>query len=192
MLEPYDAPAYAEGRISGLVGLSPSDPRRLGAEPAAALRAQLSQIERYADQVASLGLPLSLNHNDLHQNNVFSVDDRLRFFDFGDALLTQPLAVLLVPLQMLGRALGAGHADRRLRRVADAALEVWSDLAPASELRAALPAALELGRLVRVECWLRCSVSAMDADLAEWGEAAPGWLKTLLPYFGYVIDFADQ
>ena len=41
--------------------------------------------------MAALGLPPTLNHNDLHENNVFDVDGALRFFDFGDALVTEPL-----------------------------------------------------------------------------------------------------
>ena len=82
-------------------------------------------------EVAALGLPLTLNHNDLHENNVFDVDGRLRFFDFGDSLLTEPLGVLLIPLNILGDKLEADGDDPRLWRVADAALEVWSDLVPA-------------------------------------------------------------
>ena len=133
------------------------------------LRAHLPVVRRWAEQVASLGLPLTLNHNDLHENNVFDVDGRLRFFDFGDSLLTEPLGVLLIPLNILGEKLGADGDDPRLWRVADAALEVWTDHAPAAELRAALPAALQLGRLGRVESWVRCQPSLNDEQLAEWG-----------------------
>jgi Ser/Thr protein kinase RdoA (MazF antagonist) len=122
---------------------------------------------------------MTLNHNDLHENNVFDVDGRLRFFDFGDALVTEPLGVLLIPLNILGGRLEADSDDPRLWRVADAALEVWSDLVPAAELRAALPAALQLGRLGRVETWVRCQPSLSDDELAQWGPVAATWLGTL-------------
>ena len=94
----------------------PGDPRRLAPDVADRLRAHLPVVRRWAEQVAALGLPLTLNHNDLHENNVFDVDGRLRFFDFGDSLLTDPLGVMLIPLNVLGEKLQAD--DRRPTPVA--------------------------------------------------------------------------
>ncbi len=178
-LTPRQTPDYTAARIEQYAALEPGDPRRLEPEVADRLRAHLPVVRRWAEQVAALHLPLTLNHNDLHENNVFDVDGRLRFFDFGDSLMTEPLGVLLVPLNILGEKLGADGDDPRLWRVADAALEVWSDLVPAAELRAALPAALQLGRLGRVESWVRCQPSQNDEQLAEWGPVAVSWLGTL-------------
>jgi Ser/Thr protein kinase RdoA (MazF antagonist) len=178
-LGPGEAAEYVAARIEQHAALEPQDPRGLAPEVATRLRAHLPVVRRWAEQVAALGLPLTLNHNDLHENNVFDVAGRLRFFDFGDALLTEPLGVLLIPLNVLGERLGADGDDRRLWRVADAALEVWSDLAPVAELRAALPAALQLGRLGRVESWVRCQPSMSDDELARWGPVAATWLGTL-------------
>jgi len=101
------------------------------AERRAAVRAHLPVVGRWAEQVSALGLPTTLCHNDLHGNNVFDRHGELRFFDFGDALLMEPLAVLMIPLRMLaewGGSAAAGPDDRRLWRVAEAALEVWSSL----------------------------------------------------------------
>jgi hypothetical protein len=145
-----------------------------------ALCAHLPVVQGWAEEVAALGLPITLNHNDLHENNVFHVADGLRFFDFADSLLTEPLGVLLIPLNLLSGRLDAGPDDPRLWRVADAALEVWSDLAPMAALRAALPAALQLARLGRAESWARCCVSMDDRELAEWGSTVQQWLGTLL------------
>jgi hypothetical protein len=179
-LAPHEAHAYVAARVEQYAGLPDDDPRRLAADVADRLRARLPAVRRWAEQVAELGLPLTLNHNDLHENNVFDVDGRLLFFDFGDALVTDPLAILLVPLNILGEKLRAGPGDPRLWRVVDAALEVWSDLVPSAQLRAALPAALQLGRLGRVESWVRCQPSLSDEQLAEWGPVAAAWLGTLL------------
>ena len=175
-----DAPAYVEMRLEELAGRPPGDPMRLGEDEAAAVAAHLPAVRDWSEQVAALGLPVTLNHNDVHDNNVFAVGEDLRFFDFGDAMLTDPLSVLLVPLNMLADRLGAGPDDPRLHAVTDAALEVWSDLATMAELRRALPAALRLGRLSRLETWVRCCVSADAAELAEWGEAVPQSLAKLV------------
>jgi Ser/Thr protein kinase RdoA (MazF antagonist) len=179
-LPPDCAPDYVAARVEQYATLPAGDPRGLDDDVAARLRSHLPVVRRWAEQVSALGLPTTLNHNDLHENNVFDVDGWLRFFDFGDALLTEPLGVLLVPLNILGGKLEAGPDDPRLWRVADAALEVWSDLAPLAALRAALPAALQLGRLGRVESWVRCQPALPDDQLAEWGAAAATWLGTLL------------
>ncbi len=178
-LTPADAPGYVAARIEQYAALPGGDPRRLDDDLAVRLRANQPAVRRWAEEVGALGLPITLNHNDLHENNVFDVDGRLRFFDFGDSLMTEPLGVLLIPLNILGEKLGAGPDDPRLWRVAEAALEVWSDLVPLTTLRTALPAALQLGRLGRIESWVRCQPALSDDELADWGPVAAQWLATL-------------
>ncbi|MBI2243017.1 MAG: hypothetical protein HYU55_03375 [Nocardioides sp.] len=178
-LAPADCVGYVEERLEAFAALPPGDPRGLAAEQAAAVRAALPRVAGWADRVAALGLPLTLCHNDLHGRNVFEVRGELRFFDFADALLTEPLAALLVPLNVLARGRGLSPDDPQLARVADAALEVWSEHAPMAELRAALPAALQLARLARTESWIRCLASMDDAELAEWGDSAAYWLGSI-------------
>ncbi len=179
VLAPGDAVAYIEEQLESFAALPADDPRAMPAEDRAAVAAHLPIVAEWVDQVAALGLPLTLCHNDLHGNNVFDVGGELRFFDFADALVTEPLAVLLIPVHLLGRQLGAAPDDPRLRRVADAALELWSEHAPVAELRAALPAALQLGRLARLESWIRCTAPMNDAELAEWGDVAARWFASV-------------
>jgi len=178
-LGPAEATTYVATRTEQYAALPEGDPRRLDADAVARLRTRLPEVEAWADRLLGLGLPLTLVHNDLHGNNVFDIDGELRFFDFGDAMLMEPLAALLIPLDLLAFRLDARPDDPRLRRVADAALEVWSDLAPPAELRAALPAALRLARLGRTETWVRCTAALNDAELDEWGGAAARSLATL-------------
>ena len=59
-------------------------PRRDRGCSAFGLHRKVDAKLRVAGWVKELGLPLTLNHNDLHENNVFDVQGRLRFFDFGD------------------------------------------------------------------------------------------------------------
>jgi hypothetical protein len=193
-LAPQEAHDYVAARVEQYAGLPDDDPRHLGTDVADRLRAHLPVVRRWGDEVAALGLRLTLNHNDLHENNVFDVDGRLLFFDFGDALVTDPLGMLLVPLNILGEKLRAGADDPRMWHVANAALEVWSDLVPTAQLRAALPAALQLGRLGRVESWVRCQPSLSDEQLTEWGPVAASWLGTLVeqPPLGSVSGGRSQ
>jgi Phosphotransferase enzyme family len=179
VMRPQDAGEYVAARVETLASLPERDPRRLGAEVAGELHAMAPTIQGWGDQVAALGLPLTINHNDLHAHNAFMTASGLCFFDFGDAVVADPLAVLRVPVNVLTDHLDAPVDDVRVRDVAEAALEVWSDLVPMGELRAALPAALRLGRLGRVESWLRCTPSMDAAELADFGGHAAAWLGSL-------------
>jgi len=175
-LAPADVLPYVQQRLDEIAALPADDPRAF--EPGAAdrLEAALPSIAAAVDEVASLDLPLTLNHNDLHTHNVFEADGRMRFFDFGDAMLTEPLGALRVPLGGLAQRLEVPLDDARLLRAVEPALEVWSDLVPLPELRSALPSALRLGRLARCESWLRCMPSMTEQELGEYGEAGAYWL----------------
>ncbi len=174
-----EAETYVATRLEQYAALRPDDPRALTGDATERLRRALPQVRRWSEQLLSLGLPITLNHGDLHSNNVFALPTGMRFFDFGDALLSEPLAVLLTTMSSMRFHLYCGPDDPRLARVAEAAIEVWSDLVPRSELRAALGASLQLGRLARSESWARCLTTTTDEELAEFGAAAAYWLHDI-------------
>jgi hypothetical protein len=188
-LAPGDAAGYLRARIDQLAALPAGDPAHLGAADAARLHGVLPRLIRAGEELAALGLPVTLWHNDLHTNNVFACDGaRFVFFDFGDALLGSPLADLLIPLRFLAHA-GGGEfsplddpfADPGLTSVVEAAIEPWTDLAPAGDLRAAVGSALLVGALGRSESWRRAvSVDNPDA-VAAYGSASTEWLLELAP-----------
>jgi hypothetical protein len=142
------------------------------------------------ERLGALGLPDTLWHNDLHTNNVFDTRDGLVFFDLGDALVGSPLCDLLIPLRFLAHARGGefrvgddAFADAGLALVVEAAIEPWTDLAPAGELRRAVPAALLVGVLGRSESWRR----AVPTDHpGEYADASTAWLLELVSEAGAV------
>jgi Phosphotransferase enzyme family len=183
MSRPLDAPELIARRVEEYAALPADDPTRLDPADAERMRAVLPTIATWAEQVADVGLPLSLDHNDLHANNAFVPrpdEEHLRFFDFGDSVVGHPLCSLLIPLNVLGHELQVDDDDPRLLRVVDAYLEVWSDLVDASTLRAVVDPARQLGRLHRSESWRRVLRSADAAERAEFGDSPTVWLTTLL------------
>ncbi len=176
-MRPEDSEELVVERTEAFHALPVEDPRRLADDAVPAIRAALPELRRSVDVVSALGLPMALNHNDLHGGNVFATPGEvMRFFDLGDAMLTDPLGVLLIPLGHLHAQLECAPDDPRLWQVADAFVEVWSDLAPARELREALPHALRLARLPRHEAWVRATPPMSPAELADWGSASSDWL----------------
>ncbi|GAA3673355.1 hypothetical protein GCM10022237_36270 [Nocardioides ginsengisoli] len=179
-LLPADATTYVADAVGRLGALPPGDPRRLDPGVARRLEDLLPLVERWSDEVDELDLPITLLHNDLHPPNVVLTDTGPRFLDFADALLGEPLGGLTVPLTVARRDLGLRIDDPQLWRIADTALEVWSDVVPLPALRRALPAALQLGRLAKVEAWRRCVATMTPPEREQYGAAPADRLARLL------------
>ncbi|GAA4697450.1 phosphotransferase [Nocardioides nanhaiensis] len=180
LLAPGSHAAYAEQALEQLSTLPAEDPRHVGADEAAGLRASLPRVERWDEQVGALGLPLTVQHNDLHPGNAVAIEGRIAFFDFADAVVAGPLGALLRPLGALAEHLQRPATDPAVLDLAEPALEVWSDLAPPSALRAALPAALRLGMLQGLEPWLSFYPTMDEQDVRDWGPVAPMLLREAL------------
>ncbi|MBV2363077.1 hypothetical protein ACFPZ0_25895 [Streptomonospora nanhaiensis] len=110
------------------------------------------------------GIPASLDHVDLHLGNVFVLEGRYRFADWGDSVVAHPMASLMVPLAIARDQLNADARTRR--RLRDAFLEPWTAVWPAAELRAAVPRATRLAALSRCLAWSR-SFPEVRAPLAQ-------------------------
>jgi hypothetical protein len=139
--------------------------------------------ERYAAVCADLeaiGVPASVNHDDLHDNNVFAPAQpggHHRVFDWGDASVAHPFAVLLIALRVVEsqRKLQPGDAD--LLRLRDAYLEPWSGDFDRAELIEAVRLALRVGGVSRAQSYRAALLEGNAADLAEWGDGLPQWLR---------------
>ena len=127
-------------------------------------------FDDWCAELAADGLPASVQHDDLHDDNVFADG---RFFDWGDASVGHPFGSLLVTL----RSFGGSPAERiRLR---DAYLEVWGDLAGPAELLRSAELACRVGPVSRALAWQRCLRDAampLDDDVRT---AVADWLAEL-------------
>ncbi len=182
-VDPAAVASYVEARVAANAGLPPADTAHLPADDAARLRAALPEIARWGRELADGPLPVTLDHNDLHANNVFVPqpgEAHLRIFDFADAVVGHPFGSLLVPMNVLSGALEAAPDDPRLRRVVDAYLEPWTELADATTLRRLVPPALRLARLNRHESWRRVLDTVSADERAEYGHLQPFWLSKVL------------
>lgn len=63
-------------------------------------RAATPLVAALAERVAASGLPATVQHDDLHDGQVFvGPDGTTRLLDWGDTCVTHPFLVLAVPLQ---------------------------------------------------------------------------------------------
>jgi hypothetical protein len=109
-------PLYAElqvetaADVAELLAAGAPD-RRLAALPELAKEvvgdgALVRHVARLAGELAALGLPETIQHDDFHDGNVFVRDGRYVFFDWGDSCVSHPFFTLVVTLGSIAYARG--------------------------------------------------------------------------------------
>jgi hypothetical protein len=142
------APDY---RLELLPRLSAGLAATLGLPPPP--RGRLAEL---CEELAAGGLPETIQHDDLHDGNVFlRPTGGYAVFDWGDSCVTHPFASLAVLLDGIANTFGLAPCDRDLERIRDAYLEPWG--APRDLVRA-VAIARSLGRLTRALAWRRAGL----------------------------------
>ncbi|WP_435206802.1 aminoglycoside phosphotransferase family protein [Micromonospora sp. bgisy143] len=142
------------------------------------LRAELPAYAQRCRRLADLGIEATVQHDDLHDGNVFAGPTGYRYFDWGDASVAHPFGTLLVTLRSIRYATALSADDAGLARLRDAYLEAWTDRYDRHVLVEATDLAMNLGAVSRSLSWRR-ALDTTDPARAEYAEAVPGWLAEL-------------
>jgi Phosphotransferase enzyme family len=139
----------------------------------------------WCERLAAAPGTASLDHNDLHPWNMLvprlGQPDRVRFYDWGDAVIAHPFAAMLVPLTWTQRRLAASLHAPELTQIRDAYLHVFSDIAPHPQLVATLELACRVGKVARALTWTRAIAQSDPGQLDEQYANAPlACLRSLL------------
>lgn len=89
------------------------------------LRGFAPSFERLCAELAARGIPASIQHDDLHMNNVYVKDGRMRVLDWGDSSISHPFASLVCTFRFLEERNGLAPGDSWFARLRDAYLEPW-------------------------------------------------------------------
>ncbi|MFJ6199858.1 phosphotransferase family protein [Micromonospora sp. NPDC092111] len=152
-----------------------------GLDPAthARLREHLPRFAEDCRRLAAGGVPATLQHDDLHDGNIFVTPaDGYRFFDWGDASVAHPFGTLLVTLRSVAHTCSLPGGDPVLLRLRDAYLEPWTDRHDRATLREVAGLAMRVATVSRALSWRR-ALDTTDPGRAEYAEAVPGWLGEL-------------
>jgi Ser/Thr protein kinase RdoA (MazF antagonist) len=139
----------------------------------ARLRALVPRLTEAIDVVAALGVPDSVQHDDLHTANVCARGGRYRFIDWGDTCIAQPLLSLSIPLAVIGDRAPAARAR-------DAYLAPWTSLCPHDDLVAACDAAELLAQITGTLKWEVVSSGLTDEERVGYEDVVPRRLRRLL------------
>jgi hypothetical protein len=114
------------------------------------LRGFAPRFAELCRELATVEVPETLQHDDLHQANLFTKADRLRVLDWGDSSISHPFMSLVVTFRFLEETNGMGPGDPWFRRLRDAYLEPWG-----RGLEDVFALAIRAGAFVHAIAWAR-------------------------------------
>jgi hypothetical protein len=110
-------PSQYEDLVRRDLPLDPDEIRRL--------RDFAPRFARLCDELATHRMPETVQHDDLHQSNIYMQGGHLRVLDWGDASISHPFASLVVTFRFLEELNGLSPDDPWIARLRDAYLEPW-------------------------------------------------------------------
>jgi hypothetical protein len=152
----------------------------LGPERLLAVEEAAPAFREWCDELGADGIPASLQHDDLTDSNVFrTAGGGFRFFDWGDSSVAHPFGSLLVALGFAAYVLGIEAGAPEIRRLRDAYLEVWSDLASPAALRRSVSLACQVTRVSKALAWERALREPSLPVDDDFRSAVADWLAEL-------------
>jgi hypothetical protein len=134
----------------------------------------LPEVEELCDRLAAYGIPETIQHDDLHDGQVFVRGGRYLFFDWGDSCISHPFHSLTVTLRATAAKLDLEPGGPELLHLRDAYLEPFGAPAEAAGL------AYRTGTIARALAWDRYARAAgVNAEPED--DSAPSYgLKLFL------------
>ncbi|MFI5897771.1 phosphotransferase [Actinoplanes sp. NPDC051513] len=173
---PDHRPARLPERLAELLA-DPGVRNDLGTDRRAAVEEVAPVFREWCAELAADGIPAGLQHDDLTDANVFrTVGGGFRFFDWGDSSVAHPFGSLLVALGFAGYVLGIEAGAPEIRRLRDAYLEVWTDLASPAELRRSVSLACRVTRVSKALAWERALREPSLPVEEDFRHAVADWL----------------
>jgi Phosphotransferase enzyme family len=146
-------------------------PGGVTSEQHARLRARVPDLAAECRELERFGIPETIQHDDLHDGNVFVRDGRYVVFDWGDSSISHPFHTLVVTLRSIAYRLDLEPGGAELERLRDAYLEPFARYGGCDELVAAFDLAYHVGTLARALAWHRFASAREPEFGAEAAEA---------------------
>jgi hypothetical protein len=144
------------------------------------LRALVPDFADRCARLAAFGIPETIQHDDLHDGNVFVDGGRYRIFDWGDSCVAHPFQSLVVTMRALVYRLELPPGGPDVLRLRDAYLEPFGRYGSHTELVEAAGLAHYLGTASRSLNWNRFIRVREPEFRFDDEDAVPYGLKQLL------------
>lgn len=182
ILDPVWIMTHLEQQLILHAALPSEHPLFIQAELAEKLDQNFQSLHQDAALLQSAGIPLSLDHNDLHRGNVMlplEEGDPLRFMDLADSYWSHPFGTLSVPVRWMCDEFSCEPDDERITKVIQTYLEQWSDYGTVAELTELVAPAIRLSGIAQHGVWMRILDDADEQDMRDYGNVPLDILKNL-------------
>jgi hypothetical protein len=136
----------------------PLEPQEIGR-----LRDFRPRFAQLCDELATAGVPETIQHDDLHCWNLFVRDGASRVLDWGDSCVSHPFASLVVTFRFLEEITKLQPDDPWFARLRDAYLEPWG-----GDLREVFALAYRVGSFARAIAYIPVRAVVPQHDRAEF------------------------
>lgn len=142
--------------------------------------AWLPNLRRAAAELGHSVVPMTVQHDDLHDNNILVAEDGYRFVDWGDASIGHPFGVFLVVRRSIADQTGLDEHGPEIDALAQAYLEPFEQVAPRDVLQRDLALAEYVDGVARVESWRRALAEATLDEVTAYEDPVCAWLDELV------------
>ncbi|HEY7464725.1 MAG TPA: phosphotransferase [Candidatus Limnocylindria bacterium] len=156
------------------------EPDGLSAEDHARARASVDGFAGDCGRLVEMGIPDTIQHDDLHDGNAFRRGGDYVVFDWGDACISHPFHTLAVTLRALAYSHKWAPGGSAISRLIDAYLEPWTGQRSPAELREALKLARRTGTIGRAMAWRSYAQAMPPAVRVENIDAVPYGIRLWL------------
>lgn len=167
---PAGIPAKVEALLDDDRALMLGEPEGLSGEQRDGLRRRMPELRALVDELEGFGVPATIQHDDLHDGQVFVKGGHVRILDWGDSSISHPFHTLTVTLRAHAWRQGIEPGSAELLRLRDAYLEPFGVPGAAADL------AYRTGTLARALAWHRYLAAAppeerdpQDAESVPYG-----------------------
>jgi hypothetical protein len=122
----------------------------IGTDEVRRLREFAPRFAELCSELAGHGIPETVQHDDLHGNNVYRDGAQLRVLDWGDSCISHPFASLVVTFMFLEEDNELPPDDPWFARLRDAYLEPWG-----TGLVETFALAMRVGTFAHTFAWVR-------------------------------------
>lgn len=134
----------------------------------------LDGLETLVEQVGTGPVPLSLNHGDLHDGNIFrGGESGYQILDWGDASIGHPFCSLRTAMVSMEFRFQLDENDPELDRLRSIYLNEWTHLAPLADLQALERKIRPLASLTSALSWQTSLSCARPEEAAPYAHAVP-------------------
>ncbi|MFH7029486.1 MAG: phosphotransferase [Heteroscytonema crispum UTEX LB 1556] len=132
------------------------------------------------EQLATFGVPETVDHGDLHDGNIFIHDGRYIFFDWGDSSISHPFFSIGDTYASLNRRFGLGKSSFWFKRIKDCYLESSVEYETREKLEVAFELAQKLSPIPDIFRWLPVLSNMDEATRNNYIDAIPNLLREFL------------